>query len=74
MNATTYFRAQAYHNAWSNHRLLGACRSLPAHDWVQTERVDRTLLHLFQHQTHHRWSGTTRAAVAHHISLFSQYF
>ena len=33
--------------------------------WVQTERVDRTLLHLFQHQIHHRGqvhamlSGTT---------------
>lgn len=139
MTATTYFRAQAYNNAWSNHRLLDACESLPARelsatrtsffpsiirtlnhiltvDWyylsglegsslgasvfdpetpcpdivalseeqrrvdrrlidfcekltdemlaenvdhqrvksVQTERIDRTLLHLFQHQVHHR--------------------
>ena len=23
-------------------------------DWIQTEPVDRTLLHLFQHQVHHR--------------------
>ncbi|MGE0621820.1 MAG: DinB family protein [Pseudomonadales bacterium] len=139
MTATTYFRAQAYNNAWANHRLLVACESLTAQelaaertsffpsiiltlnhiltvDWyylsglegaslgaaafepevpcpdiaelsreqrladrrliafceqltdgrlaelvdhqrinrVQTERVDRTLLHLFQHQIHHR--------------------
>jgi len=139
MTATTYFRAQAYNNAWANHRLLTACESLPAQDlnatrtsffpsivhtlnhiltvdwyylsglegtslglaafdpevphpdiaelaraqrrtdlrliefcdaltdamlvdnvdhqrqsWVQTERIDRTLLHLFQHQIHHR--------------------
>jgi len=139
MTATTYFRAQAYNNAWANHRLLHACESLPIQEltarrtsffpsiihtlnhiltvdwfymsglegaslgatafalevpfpdiaelsreqrradrrliefcekltdamlttnvdhqrqsWVQTERVDRTLLHLFQHQIHHR--------------------
>lgn len=139
MAPTTYFRAQAYNNAWANHRLLAACSQLtdeelsvrrtnffpsivhtlnhiltvdwfyvsalegacvgyaafdpempfPAiedlkreqravdrrliavcdglsedriaetidilrSDWVQTERMDRTLLHLFQHQTHHR--------------------
>jgi uncharacterized damage-inducible protein DinB len=35
--------------------------------FVQTERIDRTLLHLFQHQIHHRGqvhamlSGTTAA-------------
>lgn len=136
---TTYFRAQAYNNAWSNHRLLRACSALPVkalnstrqsffpsivhtlnhiltvdlyyvsgleraslgaaafdpevlytdflqlsqqrrlvdhrliefceklddallsetvdhhrEGWVQTERIDRTLLHLFQHQIHHR--------------------
>jgi len=147
MNATTYFRAQAYNNAWSNHRLLDACRLLPARelaarrtsffptiihtlnhiltvdryylsglegtslgtaafdpevphpdiaalsaeqrradrglidfcerltddklmervdhqrtDWVQTERIDRTLLHLFAHQTHHR--GQVHAMLA----------
>jgi len=152
MTATTYFRAQAYNNAWANDRLLRACESLPAEelaaertsffpsiigtlnhiltvDWyylsglegaslgatafdpempysdiavlsheqrrtdrrliefcskltdaalaehvdhqrrtfVQTERIDRTLLHLFQHQIHHRGqvhamlSGTTVA-------------
>ena len=138
MIAARYFRAQAYHNAWANHRLLTACSRLPppelsarrtgffpsiihtlnhiltvdwlyvgslegrsVHyagfeeipcplladlkqeqkavdrrlialcgvlddsrleetididrgDWVQTEPVDRTLLHLFQHQIHHR--------------------
>lgn len=139
MTVTRYFRAQAYNNAWSNHRLLDACESLPVQelsarrtgffpsiiqtlnhiltvdwyylsglegaslgvsafdpevpypdiaelseeqrrvdhqligfcekltdkmlgenvdhqrfDWVQTERIDRTLLHLFQHQIHHR--------------------
>ena len=152
MTMTTYFRAQAYNNAWANHRLLVACASLPVHEltarrtsffpsivhtlnhiltvdwyymsglegaslgtaafdveipcpditglsqeqrrtdrrliefcenltdtmlaesvdhqrrsWVQTERIDRTLLHLFQHQIHHRGqvhamlSGTTVA-------------
>ena len=139
MEPLTYFRAQAYNNAWANHRLLAACSQLTgdelsarrtsffpsiAHtlnhvltvdwfyvsalegacvgysafdpeipfpaiedlkreqrevdrrlivvcdglsedrlaetvdivrgDWIQTERTDRTLLHLFQHQTHHR--------------------
>lgn len=139
MAPLTYFRAQAYNNAWANHRLLAACNQLTgdelsarrtnffpsiAHtlnhvltvdwfyvsalegacigysafdpeipfpaiedlkreqgevdrrliavcdglseerlaetvdilrsDWIQTERTDRTLLHLFQHQTHHR--------------------
>lgn len=138
MTAITYFRAQAYNNAWSNYRLLTASKKLSAEelaatrasffpsiihtlnhiltvdwlyvgalegcgvkygdideilcpaiadlereqravdrrllslcdalndaqlaetidiirdDWVQTERKDRTLLHLFQHQIHHR--------------------
>lgn len=139
MTSTTYFRAQAYNNAWANHRLLGACTALSRDelhakrtsffpsiihtlnhiltvDWfyvsslegaslgpaafdpevpctelvdldreqravdrrlialcdgltdqalresadmvrehrIQTERKDRTLLHLFQHQVHHR--------------------
>lgn len=150
MTAAVLIRAQAYNNAWSNHRLISACERLPAGelqaprvsffpsiihtlnhiltvdwyylsglegaslgvaafrpeipcpdmedlsreqrlvdrrlidfceqltdaalsqlvahqrtDWIQTERVDRTLLHLFQHQIHHRGqvhamlSGTT---------------
>lgn len=139
MSAVTYFRAQAYNNAWANHRLHGACSTLSRRalharrtsffpsivhtlnhiltvDWyyvsslegrslgaaafepeipcpeiadlareqravdrrlialcdqlsearlrqtadmirphrIQTERVDRTLLHLFEHQIHHR--------------------
>lgn len=153
MTATDYFRAQAYNNAWANHRLLTAVGRLPPNElsaartsffpsivetlnhilivdwfyvsglegrgvsvavldkppwpyasmadlereqrqvdrrliavcealddarlaeiielprdgWVQTERKDRTLLHLFQHQIHHRGqvhsmlSGTTVA-------------
>lgn len=28
MNIVTYFRAQAYNNAWANHRLLSACLEL----------------------------------------------
>ena len=28
MQLATYFRAQAYNNAWANHRLLVACRKL----------------------------------------------
>lgn len=32
MSASTYFRAQAYNNSWSNHRLLTACESLSAED------------------------------------------
>jgi uncharacterized damage-inducible protein DinB len=28
MNIVTYFRAQAYNNAWCNHRLLSACAQL----------------------------------------------
>lgn len=46
-------------------RLIGFCDALDdgglessadliRQDWVQTERVDRILLHLFQHQIHHR--------------------
>ncbi len=147
MTATRYLRAQAYNNAWSNHRLLRACVSLSAEelsatrtsffpsiiwtlnhiltvdlfylsglegaslgpsafdpeipcpdivdlserqraadlrlirfcenltddmlenevdhlrvDWVQTEQIDRTLLHLFQHQLHHR--GQVHAMLA----------
>jgi len=138
MTATTYFRAQAYNNAWANYRLLGAAGRLNTDElsasrasffpsiihtlnhiltvdwfyvaalegqgvdhaefdeipcsaiadlereqkavdrrlislcdalddaglaetidlirdgWVQTEPKDRTLLHLFQHQVHHR--------------------
>lgn len=138
-SSSTYFRAQAYNNAWANHRLLTACEALspeelaaertsffpsivhtlnhiltvdwfyvsglegacsgigvfdpeiPFRDirelsreqrkvdrrliavcealdddalaktvdlgrgsWVQTERSDRILLHLFEHQIHHR--------------------
>ena len=147
MSTATYFRAQAYNNAWANHRLLTACQALSAEelaaervsffpsiiqtlnhiltvdwfyvsglegasmgpsafdpavpfwditevvreqrqvdarlicvsenlddaglqatadlirsDWVQTERKDRILLHLFQHQIHHR--GQVHAMLA----------
>ena len=33
---------------------LGTTVDLVRDTWTQTERVDRTLLHLFQHQIHHR--------------------
>lgn len=147
MTTHTYFRAQAYNNAWANHRLLRACRQLTGEDlsaertnffpsiiqtlnhiltvdwfyvsavegacvgpaafepeipcpdlrdldreqravdkrlvaccertddaalgrsvdlirdtWTQTERTDRILLHLFQHQIHHR--GQVHAMLA----------
>lgn len=147
MSAAVYFRAQAYNNAWANHRLLNACAGLDGDalhakrtsffpsiihtlnhilivDWfyvsslegesmgpaafdpevpcpefadlnreqraidrrlidlcealpdaallepadmvrqhrVQTERKDRVLLHLFQHQIHHR--GQVHAMLA----------
>lgn len=147
MDPLTYFRAQAYNNAWANHRLLGACArldagelsaprenffpsiihtlnhiltvdwfyvsalegdcvgaavfepeipcplfadldreqrvvdrrlialcetltqarlaatvNLPRDGWIQTEPVDRLLLHLFQHQIHHR--GQVHAMLA----------
>ena len=147
MDQATYVRAQAYNNAWSNHRLLSACGRLDAEElaaartsffpsiiatlnhiltvdwyyvsalegacigtsafepevpcpafadlnreqravdrrliavcqdidaaglaattemirdgWTQRERSDRTLLHLFQHQIHHR--GQVHAMLA----------
>jgi uncharacterized damage-inducible protein DinB len=37
-NATTYFRAMAHNNAWSNHRLLTACAKL-GDAAFQAERV-----------------------------------
>ncbi len=54
-------------------RLIGICSGLtdaamarmvdlPRTGWVQTERVDRILLHLFQHQVHHR--GQVHAMLA----------
>ena len=150
MTTHTYFRAQAYNNAWANHRLLGACGQLTDEDlsaertgffpsiigtlnhiltvdwlyvsalegacvgpsafepevpcpalcdlereqravdkrliaccekiddtalartvdiirdtWTQTERTDRILLHLFQHQIHHRGQVHTMLAGTH---------
>jgi len=148
MSAITHLRAQAYNNAWANHRLLSACGQLTADElaaprtsffpsiidtwnhiltvdwfyvsalegdcvgyaafepevpcpaftdldreqravdrrliavcealkddddlgrivdivrdtWTQQERADRTLLHLFQHQVHHR--GQVHAMLA----------
>ena len=146
-SSVTYFKAQAYNNAWANHRLLTACEALSPEElaaervsffpsiihtlnhiltvdwfyvsglegasvgyaafdpeipfwditevsreqrkvdhrlidvcerledagldatvdldrqsWVQTERTDRILLHLFQHQIHHR--GQVHAMLA----------
>ncbi len=34
--------------------LLGGVVRINRHTWVQTERRDRLLMHLFQHQIHHR--------------------
>lgn len=36
--AATYFRAQAYNNAWANHRLLAACEALSPEE-LAAERV-----------------------------------
>lgn len=41
---------------------LAAQVALPRDGWVQRERADRTLLHLFQHQIHHR--GQAHAMLA----------
>ncbi len=41
---------------------LAAATDLIRQDWVQTERKDRILLHLFQHQIHHR--GQVHAMLA----------
>ncbi len=41
---------------------LAATSDLVRRDWVQTERNDRILLHLFQHQIHHR--GQVHAMLA----------
>jgi uncharacterized damage-inducible protein DinB len=38
MHMSTYFVAQAHNNAWSNYRLLGACRQLTRHE-LAAERV-----------------------------------
>ena len=54
-------------------RLIDVCHGLDKHrlaatvdmvreTWTQTERADRTLLHLFQHQIHHR--GQVHAMLA----------
>ncbi len=42
--------------------ILADTVTLPRDGWVQTERVDRVLLHLFQHQIHHR--GQVHAMLA----------
>lgn len=50
MTATTYFRAQAYNNAWANHRLLIACESLPVEE-LTAERAGffPSILHTLNH-------------------------
>jgi uncharacterized damage-inducible protein DinB len=50
MSATTYFRAQAYHNAWANHRLLGACARLSSAE-LAAERTSffPTIIHTLNH-------------------------
>ena len=57
-------RLVTYCRALTNERLRGTVKLIRAKG-IQTERVDRLLLHLFQHQIHHRGqahamlSGTT---------------
>lgn len=47
---TTYFRAQAYNNAWANHRLLNACGQL-GRDELHAERTSffPTIIHTLNH-------------------------
>lgn len=48
--AATYFRAQAYNNAWANHRLLSACEALSAEE-LAAERVSffPSIIHTLNH-------------------------
>ena len=51
MNIVTYFRAQAYNNAWSNHRLLSACLQLGDDELTATRTsffpsINHTLNHI----------------------------
>jgi uncharacterized damage-inducible protein DinB len=50
MNSNTYFRAQAYNNAMSNHRLLTACAQLNDNELAQ-ERVSffPSIIHTWNH-------------------------
>jgi len=50
MTAVTYFRAQAYNNAWANDRLLRACRRLTAADLTATRTsFFPTIIHTLNH-------------------------
>jgi len=50
MSATLYFRAQAYNNAWANHRLLNACRALSSAE-LHAERIGffPSIIHTLNH-------------------------
>jgi uncharacterized damage-inducible protein DinB len=50
MRATAYFRAQAYNNAWANHRLLYACGALSPAD-LHAERISffPSIIHTLNH-------------------------
>jgi uncharacterized damage-inducible protein DinB len=50
MSAITYFRAQAYNNAWANHRLLSACGQLSADELAATRTsFFPTIIHTLNH-------------------------
>mgnify|MGYP000055284450 CR=1 FL=1 len=50
MTPQRYFLAQAYNNAWANHRLLTACRSLSP-DELQAQRINffPSIIHTLNH-------------------------
>jgi len=50
MSAASYFRAQAYNNAWANHRLLTSCARL-SRDELAAERVGffPSIVHTLNH-------------------------
>ncbi len=50
MSTSRYFRAQAYNNAWANHRLLAACAALPVAE-VEARRTSffPSIIHTLNH-------------------------
>ncbi len=54
--ALTYLKAQSYNNAWSNHRLLSACRALTTEE-LECERVSffPSILHTLNHNLTVDW-------------------
>jgi uncharacterized damage-inducible protein DinB len=56
MLATTYFTAQAYNNAWANHRLLKACAKLSAKE-IDAQRTSffPSIIHTLNHNLTVDW-------------------